>query len=86
MRGFNVMKEYFHDPEATRAAIDGDGWLRTGDIGYVDAEGNIRITDRKKDMYIAGGSTSTRPRSNASSSNIRPWPSRGGRGTRRPLG
>ena len=55
VRGFNVMKEYFGDPEATAAAIDGDGWLRTGDIGYLDGDGNIRITDRKKDMFIVGG-------------------------------
>lgn len=55
VRGFNVMKEYFHDEEATRAAIDEEGWLRTGDIGLVDSDGNLRITDRKKDMYISGG-------------------------------
>ena len=55
VRGFNVMKEYFNDPESTRQAIDSDGWLRTGDIGFVGADGNIRITDRKKDMYISGG-------------------------------
>jgi acyl-CoA synthetase (AMP-forming)/AMP-acid ligase II len=55
VRGFNVMKEYFANPEATAEAIDDDGWLRTGDIGFVGEDGNIRITDRKKDMYISGG-------------------------------
>jgi HIP---CoA ligase len=55
VRGFNVMKGYFNDPDATRATVDDDGWLRTGDIGFVGEDGNIRITDRKKDMYIAGG-------------------------------
>jgi HIP---CoA ligase len=55
VRGFNVMKEYFEDPAATKEAIDEDGWLRTGDIGIVDGDGNLRITDRKKDMYIVGG-------------------------------
>lgn len=55
VRGFNVMKEYFNDPESTSQAIDGQGWLRTGDIGFVGEDGNIRITDRKKDMYISGG-------------------------------
>jgi acyl-CoA synthetase (AMP-forming)/AMP-acid ligase II len=55
VRGFNVMKEYFHDPEATRTAVDSDGWLRTGDIGFVGDDGNLRVTDRKKDMYICGG-------------------------------
>jgi acyl-CoA synthetase (AMP-forming)/AMP-acid ligase II len=55
VRGFNVMMGYFDDPNATADAIDGDGWLRTGDIGYVGADGNLRITDRKKDMFIVGG-------------------------------
>ena len=55
VRGFNVMKEYFEDPTATEEAIDGEGWLRTGDIGVLDHQGNLRITDRKKDMYIVGG-------------------------------
>jgi acyl-CoA synthetase (AMP-forming)/AMP-acid ligase II len=55
VRGFNVMKEYFDQPEATHEAIDAEGWLRTGDIGFVGEDGNIRITDRKKDMYICGG-------------------------------
>jgi acyl-CoA synthetase (AMP-forming)/AMP-acid ligase II len=55
VRGFNVMKGYFNDPAATAAAIDADGWLRTGDIGFVDGGGNLRITDRKKDMFIVGG-------------------------------
>jgi acyl-CoA synthetase (AMP-forming)/AMP-acid ligase II len=54
VRGFNVMKEYFEDPAATQAAVV-DGWLRTGDIGVVGDDGNLRITDRKKDMYIVGG-------------------------------
>jgi HIP---CoA ligase len=55
VRGFNVMKEYFENPAATADAIDEDGWLRTGDIGVFDHQGNLRITDRKKDMYIVGG-------------------------------
>jgi len=55
VRGFNVMKEYFEDAKATEEAIDPDGWLRTGDIGILGRGGNLRITDRKKDMYIVGG-------------------------------
>ena len=55
LRGPNVMLGYLDDPEATAAAIDTDGWLHTGDIGAVDKAGNLRITDRLKDMYICGG-------------------------------
>ena len=55
LRGPNVMLGYLDDPAATAAAIDADGWLHTGDIGAVDEAGNLRITDRLKDMYICGG-------------------------------
>ncbi|MCK9926292.1 FadD3 family acyl-CoA ligase [Frankia sp. Mgl5] len=55
VRGYNVMRGYFDDPEATAQAVGPDGWLRTGDIGVLDAAGNVRITDRKKDMFIVGG-------------------------------
>ncbi len=54
-RGDLVMQGYLDDPAATAAAIDPDGWLHTGDIGRVDAEGNLKITDRLKDVYIVGG-------------------------------
>ncbi len=54
VRGYNVMAGYLDDPEATAEAIR-DGWLRTGDIGVLDAGGNLRITDRIKDMFIVGG-------------------------------
>jgi len=55
LRSANVMLGYLDDVAATAAAIDADGWLHTGDIGTVDAAGNLRITDRLKDMYISGG-------------------------------
>ncbi|MFI0241486.1 FadD3 family acyl-CoA ligase [Streptomyces sp. NPDC016845] len=55
VRGFNVMREYFEDPAATAEAITADGWLRTGDVGVLDADGYLRITDRIKDMFIVGG-------------------------------
>ncbi len=55
LRGDFVMLGYLDDPEATREAIDEDGWLHTGDVGTLDAAGNLAITDRLKDMYISGG-------------------------------
>ncbi|MGV3481696.1 MAG: AMP-binding enzyme, partial [Sphingobium sp.] len=55
VRGPNVMLGYFNNPEATAAAIDGDGWLRTGDVAVLDAAGNVKITDRAKDIFIVGG-------------------------------
>jgi HIP---CoA ligase len=55
LRGPNVMLGYLEDAQATAATIDSDGWLHTGDIGKLDAAGNLQITDRLKDMYICGG-------------------------------
>jgi len=55
VRGYNLMKGYLNDPLATEQTIDREGWLHTGDIGVLDAEGNLAITDRLKDMYISGG-------------------------------
>lgn len=55
VRGYNVMREYFEDPEQTAEAIDADGWLHTGDVGVMDHRGYVAITDRKKDMFITGG-------------------------------
>ncbi len=55
VRGYNVMRGYFEDDAATRETIDERGWLRTGDVGVIDARGYVRITDRKKDMFISGG-------------------------------
>ena len=55
VRGYNVMSGYFEDPAATAETIDADGWLHTGDVGVLDRDGNLRITDRLKDMYVVGG-------------------------------
>jgi acyl-CoA synthetase (AMP-forming)/AMP-acid ligase II len=55
VRGYNVMRGYFNDPGATAATIDDEGWLHTGDVAVMDEHGNVRITDRIKDMFIVGG-------------------------------
>jgi len=54
-RGYNTMKGYYKMPEATRGAVDADGWLHSGDLACRDEQGNYRITGRLKDMIIRGG-------------------------------
>ena len=55
LRSPTLMKGYWNNPEETRAALTGDGWLRTGDAAYMDADGFIYVHDRIKDMIITGG-------------------------------
>ncbi|MDF3936987.1 FadD3 family acyl-CoA ligase [Pseudomonas citronellolis] len=55
VRGYNLMRGYFANPQATAEAIDAEGWLHTGDVGVLDERGYLRITDRLKDMFINGG-------------------------------
>jgi acyl-CoA synthetase (AMP-forming)/AMP-acid ligase II len=55
VRGYNVMRGYFEDPEETAKTIDPDGWLHTGDVAVMNERGYLRITDRIKDMFIVGG-------------------------------
>lgn len=54
-RGYMVMKAYYRNPEATRAAIAADGWLHTGDLATMDERGYFKITGRAKDVIIRGG-------------------------------
>jgi HIP---CoA ligase len=55
VRGFNVMKGYFAAPEQTAETVDSEGWLHTGDLGTMDRDDYLSITDRLKDMFIVGG-------------------------------
>ncbi|MBT5179565.1 MAG: AMP-binding protein, partial [Rhodospirillaceae bacterium] len=54
-RGVHVMIGYYKNAEATKAAINSDGWIRTGDVGYIDEDGFLFLVDRSKDMIISGG-------------------------------
>ncbi|MBQ3326754.1 MAG: AMP-binding protein, partial [Clostridia bacterium] len=55
IRGYNVMKGYYNDPESTSAVLTEDGWLHTGDMAYLNENGNLVLTGRMKELIIRGG-------------------------------
>jgi long-chain acyl-CoA synthetase len=61
VRSETVFQGYFKDPDATAAVLTSDGWLKTGDVGEIDADGFLKITDRKKDILVTAGGKNVAP-------------------------
>ncbi len=73
LRGANVMKGYWRDDDATRDILDEEGWLHSGDIGFVDADGMLKITDRKKDLIITAAGKNVAPQNIENLLRQSPW-------------
>ena len=73
LRGDNIMKGYWRDPDATAEMLDEEGWLHSGDIGYIDADGMLKITDRKKDLIVTAAGKNIAPQNVESLLRQSPW-------------
>jgi long-chain acyl-CoA synthetase len=73
IKGPTVFAGYYRDEEATKGALPGDGWLHTGDVGEIDEDGFLRVTDRKKDIIVTAGGKNVAPQNLENLLKTIPW-------------